>query len=146
MSGRHFLTLVDLQPDELSRIVERAIELKKMLQAGERYEPLRGRTMVLVFEKSSTRTRVSFETAMSQFGGNAIFLAPGDSHLARGEPIEDTARVLSRMVDVIVMRTGAHERVEKMAEYASVPVVNALSDGYHPCQLLADVQTFVEHR
>ena len=146
MSGRHFLTLMDLQPAELEGIVARAMELKRMLRAGERHEPLRGRTMVLVFEKSSTRTRVSFETGMGQFGGNAIFLAPGDSHLARGEPIEDTARVLSRMVDVIVMRTDAHQRVERMARYAEVPVINALSDDYHPCQLLADMQTFVEHR
>ncbi|MEE9447429.1 MAG: ornithine carbamoyltransferase, partial [Arenicellales bacterium] len=98
------------------------------------------------FEKSSTRTRTSFEIGMAQLGGHAMFLAPGDSHLDRGEPIKDTARVLSRMIDVIVMRTSSHERVKTMSEYASVPVVNALCDRYHPCQILADLQTYTEHR
>ena len=102
--------------------------------------------MGMIFDKSSTRTRVSFETAMAQFGGHAIFLSPRDTQLGRGEPIEDSARVLSRMVDVIMIRTFGHENIERFAEYSAVPVINALTDMYHPCQLLADVQTFVEHR
>jgi ornithine carbamoyltransferase len=100
----------------------------------------------MVFEKSSTRTRVSFETGMAHFGGQAIFLSPRDTQLGRGEPIEDSARVLSRMVDIIMIRTFEHEKIELFAEYSQVPVINALTDSYHPCQLLADVQTYVEHR
>ena len=100
----------------------------------------------MVFEKASTRTRVSFEAGMAQFGGSAIFLSPKDAQLGRGEPIEDTARVLSRMVDIIIIRTFEHAHLERFAEYASVPVINALTDYNHPCQLLADVQTYIEHR
>uniref|UniRef100_UPI0025BD65D2 ornithine carbamoyltransferase n=1 Tax=Aquisalimonas sp. TaxID=1872621 RepID=UPI0025BD65D2 len=100
----------------------------------------------MVFEKSSTRTRVSFEAGMDQLGGSAIFLSPRDSQLGRGEPVEDTARVLSRMVDAVMIRTFAHETLERFAAYSAVPVINGLSDSFHPCQLLADIQTFVEHR
>jgi ornithine carbamoyltransferase len=146
MAVRHFLTLLDLEPAELNRLIERAIELKAMQARGEVYEPLKNRVMGMVFEKSSTRTRVSFEAGMAQFGGHAIFLSPRDTQLGRGEPIEDTARVLSRMVDVIMIRTFEHEKIERFAEYSQVPVINALTDMYHPCQLLADVQTFVEQR
>lgn len=146
MTSRHFLTLLDLSTDEIKRIMERASALKSMLARGEPHELMRNRTAVLVFEKSSTRTRVSFETGVAQFGGSSIFLAPGDSQMGRGEPIADTARVLSRMADLIVMRTSAHERVVEMAAYASVPVINGLSDSFHPCQLLADVLTYREHR
>ena len=148
MPVRHFLSLMDLSPEELRGIVARARAIKQGADAhaDESGELLRNQTAALVFEKSSTRTRVSFETGVTQLGGNAIFLAPADSHLARGEPIEDTARVLSRMARLIIMRTGAHERVERMAEYASVPVINALSDFNHPCQQLADIQTWFEHR
>ena len=143
---QHFLTLLDIDPANLNRIIRRATELKSMQHAGERYEPLDGKVMAMIFDKSSTRTRVSFETAMAQFGGHAIFLSPRDTQLGRGEPVEDSARVLSRMVDVIMIRTFGHDNIERFAAYSAVPVINALTDMYHPCQLLADIQTFVEHR
>jgi ornithine carbamoyltransferase len=146
MTVRHFLTLLDLSKAELRQLVNRAIELKAMYKRGEIYEPLKNKVLGMVFEKSSTRTRVSFETAMYHFGGHAIFLSPRDTQLGRGEPIEDTARVLSRMVDIIMIRTFEHEKIERFAQCSQVPVVNALTDMYHPCQLLADVQTFIEHR
>jgi len=143
---RHFLTLMDLTPDELRGLIRRARELKDNQRAGQRYEPLKNRTLAMVFEKSSTRTRVSFETAMIQFGGAALFLSPRDTQLGRGEPVEDTARVLSRMADAITIRTYEHDKLERFAEQSRVPVINALTDKFHPCQLLADIQTFVEHR
>jgi ornithine carbamoyltransferase len=143
---RHFLTLLDVSPEELEGLVRRAIELKAEHRAGVVREPLKNRVLALVFEKSSTRTRVSFEAAMVQFGGAALFLSPRDSQLGRGEPVEDTARVLSRMVDAVTIRTFEHEKIERFAAYSSVPVINALTDRFHPCQLLADVQTFVELR
>ena len=143
---QHFLTLLDIDSVNLNRLVHRATELKAMQHAGERFEPLYGKVMGMIFDKSSTRTRVSFETAMAQFGGHAIFLSPRDTQLGRGEPIEDSARVLSRMVDAIMIRTYDHEMVERFAAYSKVPVINALTDMYHPCQLLADVETFIEHR
>ncbi len=146
MAVRHFLTLNDATPDELNRLIGRAIELKALQRAGTVYQPLAGKVMGMVFEKSSTRTRVSFEVAMVQFGGHAIFLSPRDTQLGRGEPIEDTARVLSRMVDVVMIRTYAHEQIERFAAQSQVPVINGLTDLYHPCQLLADIQTYVEHR
>jgi ornithine carbamoyltransferase len=146
MSVRHFLTLNDLSRDELRGLIQRAIELKAMHKAGEIYEPLKNKVLGMVFEKSSTRTRVSFETGMAQFGGHAIFLSPRDTQLGRGEPIEDSARVLSRMVDMIMIRTYEHEKIERFAAHSLVPVINALTDMYHPCQLLADMQTYVEHR
>ncbi len=146
MSVRHFLTLLDLSPAELDGLIRRAIELKAMLRRGESYEPLKNKVLGMVFEKSSTRTRVSFEAGMIQFGGQAIFLSPRDTQLGRGEPIEDSARVLSRMVDIIMIRTFEHEKIETFAAHSRVPVINALTDMYHPCQLLADVQTYVEHR
>ncbi len=146
MQPRHFLTLMDLNAQELRRLMDRAIELKAMQRAGEIHEPLRNRTLGMVFEKSSTRTRVSFETAMIQFGGGALFLSPSATQLGRGEPVEDTARVLSSMADGIVIRTFEHEKLELFARYSRVPVVNGLTDKFHPCQLLADVQTFIEHR
>lgn len=144
--AKHFLTLMDLEKDEAKGLIQRAIELKKMLREGTPHEFLKHKTMAMIFDKSSTRTRVSFEAGMVQFGGHAIFLSPRDTQLGRGEPIEDSARVLSRMVDLIMIRTFEHEKIEKFAEYSQVPVINALTDMYHPCQLLADVQTFVEHR
>ncbi|WP_455208780.1 ornithine carbamoyltransferase [Kaarinaea lacus] len=146
MAIRHFLTLFDLSSDDLQRMVYRAIELKAKQRAGEIYQPLKNKVLGMVFEKSSTRTRVSFEAGMAQFGGHAIFLSPRDTQLGRGEPIEDTARVLSRMVDIIMIRTFEHEKLERFASYSLVPVINALTDLHHPCQLLADIQTFVEHR
>jgi ornithine carbamoyltransferase len=143
---RHFLSLLDLTPEELHRLIRRAIELKRMLHEGESYTPLGNKTLAMVFEKSSTRTRVSFETGMTQLGGHALFLSPRDSQLGRGEPIEDSARVLSRMVDCIMIRTFEHEKIERFAAHSKVPVINALTDLLHPCQLLADMQTYLEHR
>lgn len=143
---RHFLTLLDLSPDELARLIERGIEHKRMRESGTIYEPLRGRTLAMVFDLSSTRTRVAFEAGMHQLGGHAIFLSPNDTQLGRGEPIEDTARVLSEMVDIIMLRTRDHADVESFARAAAVPVINAMSARSHPCQLLADIQTFVESR
>jgi ornithine carbamoyltransferase len=144
--ARHFLTLLDLEPAELDWVINRAIELKKMQHAGEIYEPLKNQVLGMIFEKSSTRTRISFEAGMTQFGGSAIFLSSRDTQLGRGEPIEDSARVMSRMVDAIMIRTFDHDIVEKFAAYSKVPVINALTDDFHPCQLLADMQTFKEHR
>jgi ornithine carbamoyltransferase len=146
MSTRHFLTLLDLNPQEFRDIIRRAGELKNMLANRVAHPILKDRVLAMVFEKSSTRTRVSFEAGMNQMGGSAIFLAPDDTQLGRGEPVEDTARVLSRMVDAIMVRTFAHEKIERMADFSSVPVINALTDDFHPCQLLADMQTFFEHR
>ncbi|MGD8526356.1 MAG: ornithine carbamoyltransferase, partial [Thioalkalispiraceae bacterium] len=143
---KHFLTLMDLDKDTLKQLTQRAIELKNILKRGEDYSPFRNRVMGMIFDKASTRTRVSFETGMVQLGGHAIFLSPRDTQLGRGEPIEDSARVLSRMVDIIMIRTFAHETIERFAEYSNVPVINALTDMYHPCQLLADMQTYYEHR
>ena len=145
-SVRHLLTLKDLKPVEHRALVKRGIELKEALKRGETHEVLKNRVLGMIFEKSSTRTRVSFEAGMAQMGGHAMFLSPRDTQLGRGEPIEDTARVLSRMVDVIMIRTFDHETVERFAEYSAVPVINGLTDLYHPCQLLADMMTFYEHR
>ena len=142
--NKHFLTLLDRTPTELTNLVDRALELKSRLEQGQIYSPLTGKTLALIFEKSSTRTRVSFEAAMSQLGGNCIFLSPDDSQLGRGEPLEDTARVLSGMVEAVVIRTASHDRILKFAEFSSIPVINGLTDDYHPCQLLADVLTIVE--
>ena len=146
MKPRHFLTLPDLTPAELKRLFARAMEMKAMLKRGERHTPLAGKTMAMIFEKSSTRTRVSFETGMAQLGGASVFLSPRDTHLDRGEPVEDTARVLSRMVDIIVIRANSHAMVERFAVHSQVPVINALTDLDHPCQLLADIQTWIEKR
>ncbi len=143
---RHFLQLTDLSSDELRTLITRAHEIKDMQHRGEIYEPLRNRVLAMIFEKSSTRTRVSFETGMIQFGGQAIFLSPRDCQLGRGEAIEDTARVLSGMVDAVMMRTFHHEDQQRFAAAASIPVINGLSDLYHPCQLLADMQTYFSHR
>lgn len=146
MATRHFTTLLDLSPSELDNLIQRAIELKAIQRSGKVFEPMKNKVLGMVFEKSSTRTRVAFETAMAQSGGHAIFLSPRDTQLGRGEPIEDSARVLSRMVDIIMIRTFEHEKIEKFAAYSQVPVINALTDRFHPLQLLADVQTYVEHR
>lgn len=146
MALRHFLTLKDLSKDELLQIIERGITLKREQRKGNIYEPLKNRVLALIFEKSSTRTRVSFESGMAQFGGSSLFLSPRDTQLGRGEPIEDSARVLSRMVDAITIRTFEHKKLETFAAHSSVPVINALTDDFHPCQLLADMQTYHEHR
>ena len=146
MSARHFLSLLDFSPEELRRLVGRAIELKELNRSRADPAPLKGRVLGMIFEKSSTRTRVSFETGMVQLGGHAVFLSPGDTQLGRGETVEDSARVISSMVDMIMIRTFAHTIVERFAASSSVPVINALTDRFHPCQLLADMQTYREHR
>lgn len=146
MSTRHFLTLMDLSSAELKQIISRASELKKMHREGTQYQPLKNRVLAMIFEKSSTRTRVSFEAGMAQFGGHALFLSPKDTQLGRGEPIEDSARVISSMVDAVMIRTFDHKDIETFAQYSAVPVINALTDDFHPCQLLADMQTYQEHR
>ncbi|KAA0017775.1 ornithine carbamoyltransferase [Salinicola corii] len=147
MSARHFLTLLDLSADELDYLIQRGITIKNRLKTnGPIYTPFSNRTLAMIFEKSSTRTRVSFETAMAQFGGHALFLSSRDTQLGRGEPIADTARVLSEMVDAVMIRTFSHAGLEEFAAASSVPVINALTDDYHPCQLLADVMTWTECR
>lgn len=146
MSTQHFLTLLDYSPEELRALLARAIDLKNLLKNGNSHTPLKNKTLAMIFEKSSTRTRVSFETGMVQLGGHALFLSPRDTQFGRGEPIEDSARVLSRMVDGVMIRTFKHENVEKFAAHSTVPVINGLTDLYHPCQLLADMQTWFEHR
>lgn len=146
MAVRHFLSLMDLTPVELRHLLKRAGELKAMLRAGQIHEPLKNKVLAMLFEKSSTRTRVSFEAGMAQLGGHAMFLSPRDTQLGRGEPIEDTARVLSSMVDVIMVRTFEHEKITRLAAHSRVPVINGLTDWVHPCQLLADMQTWLEHR
>jgi len=143
VNTRHFLTLTDLNALELKTLIQRAIERKRLTGP---YEPLKNRVLGMIFEKASTRTRVSFEVGMVHLGGAAIFLSPRDSQLDRGEPLEDTARVLSRMIDIIALRTHHHETVERFAKHSRVPVINALTDRFHPCQLLADIQTWFEHR
>ncbi len=142
MTTRHFLSLLDLSPTELQTVIQRAIELKKK-PINQNFN---GKVLSMVFEKASTRTRISFEAGMAQMGGSAIFLSPRDTQLGRGEPIEDSARVISSMTDIVMIRTFAHETIETFAEYSSVPVINALTDALHPCQLLADMQTFYEQR
>jgi len=139
---RDFLRLTDLDRSGLLELVERAAEWKLLGKKGPR--PLVGCTVGLVFEKASTRTRVSFEVAANQLGGQATFLSPRDTQLGRGEPLRDTARVLSRYVDALVVRTFGHEKLEEIARFAGVPVVNALTDASHPCQVLADLLTVAE--
>lgn len=146
MSTQHFLTLQDLSPQALDTLIDRAIELKAAHRAGEPSPQFPGSVMAMIFAKSSTRTRVSFESGMAQMGGHAMFLSPGDTQLGRGEPIEDSARVISSMVDIVMIRTFGHDIVERFAAHSSVPVINALTDDFHPCQLLADMQTYREHR
>ncbi len=143
---RHFLTLHDLTSDELHQLIARAVELKRLHKSGDVYQPLKNKVLAMIFDKSSTRTRVSFEAAMIQFGGSAIFLSNTDTQLGRGEAVADSARVISSMVDVVMIRTFRHAMVEQFSYHSVVPVINALTDQCHPCQLLADMQTYVEHR
>jgi len=144
MKPRHFISLLDISGEEFRLLIDRAIQLKNHRDPD--YQPLKGKVLAMIFEKSSTRTRISFESGMSHFGGSALFLSPRDTQLGRGEPIEDSARVISRMVDCIMLRTHLHETVTKFAEYSRVPVINGLTDEQHPCQLLADMQTYFELR
>ena len=144
MKSKHFLTLLDIPKEDIKKLIHRAIELKKMTKENIVYTPLQNKTIALLFDKSSTRTRVSFEVGMTHFGGNTLFLSPRDTQLGRGEPIEDTAKVISSMVDCVVIRTHDHEDVVKFSSKSSVPVINGLTELVHPCQLLADVMTYVE--
>ena len=144
--ARHFLTLLDFSPDELREIIARGSEFRRLHEEGRVYQPLKGRVLLMIFEAASSRTRVAFESGMSALGGHAINLAPGDSHLGRGEPIEDTAQALSGMVDVISIRTIDHARLQAFADAATVPVINAMSARSHPCQMLADMQAYFEHK
>jgi len=143
---KHFLSLLDLSKGELNTLIHRAIELKAMRQRNFTHEPLKNKTLAMIFEKSSTRTRISFEAGMTQLGGHAMFLSSRDTQLGRGEPIEDSAKVMSRMVDAIMIRTFDHKTIETFAANSKVPIINALTDLLHPCQLLADIMTYVEHR
>ncbi|WP_027158303.1 ornithine carbamoyltransferase [Methylobacter luteus] len=144
MNPRHFISLFDLSSEEFRRLISRAIELKNHRDPD--YQPLKGQVLAMIFEKSSTRTRISFEAGMSHFGGSALFLSPRDTQLGRGEPLQDSAKVISSMVDCIMLRTNKHETVSTFAEHSRVPVINGLTDLQHPCQLLADMQTYFEHR
>ncbi|UVM60204.1 MULTISPECIES: ornithine carbamoyltransferase [Pseudomonas] len=146
MSARHFLSLMDFTPDELLGVIRRGVELKDLRNRGVLFEPLKNRVLGMIFEKSSTRTRISFEAGMIQLGGQAIFLSPRDTQLGRGEPISDCAIVMSSMLDAMMIRTFAHSTLTEFAAHSRVPVINGLSDDLHPCQLLADMQTFLEHR
>jgi ornithine carbamoyltransferase len=141
---RHFISVLDLGADEFRHLINRAIALKNHRDPD--YQPLKGQVLAMVFEKSSTRTRISFEAGMAHFGGNAIFLSPRDTQLGRGEPLEDTAKVISSMVDCVMLRTFKHETVTVFAQHSSVPVINGLTDEQHPCQLLADMQAYFEQR
>ena len=146
MHVRHFLSLLDFSSEELQALIQRACELKQLRDRGEEQRLFAGKVLGMIFEKSSTRTRVSFEAGMQQLGGHAMFLSPQDTQLGRGEPVEDSARVISSMVDIITIRTFGQDILERFARHSRVPVINALSDSFHPCQLLADMQTFFEHR
>lgn len=143
---RHFLTLLDVSQEEARHILKRAVKIKRRLKEGVAHQPLAGKTLGMIFDKASTRTRVSFETGMYQLGGHALFLHSDNTQLGRGEPIADSARVLSSMVDGITIRTFGHDIVQEFAKYSKVPVINALTDLTHPCQILADVMTYEEHR
>ncbi|MFE8072647.1 ornithine carbamoyltransferase [Marinobacteraceae bacterium S3BR75-40.1] len=146
MAVRHFLTLFDFTPGELEKLLDHAIVLKQERRRGQPRDTLHNRVLAMVFEKSSTRTRVSFEAGMAQLGGAALFLSPRDTQLGRGEPIEDTAKVISSMCDAVMIRTFGHDKIKTFAHHSATPVINALTDDYHPCQLLADMQTWREHR
>ncbi|MCD5995097.1 ornithine carbamoyltransferase [Pseudomonas sp. CDFA 602] len=146
MNARHFLSMMDYTPDELLGLIRRGVELKDLRNRGVLFEPLKNRVLGMIFEKSSTRTRLSFEAGMIQLGGQAIFLSHRDTQLGRGEPIADSAKVMSRMLDAVMIRTYAHSNLIEFAANSRVPVINGLSDDLHPCQLLADMQTYLEHR
>jgi ornithine carbamoyltransferase len=143
---RHFLQFSDFTREQIEHVIERARIIKERFKRYQTYLPLTDRTLAMVFEKASTRTRVSFEAGMYQLGGSVIHLTTGDSQLGRAEPIEDTARVISRMVDLVMIRTFEQTKIERFAQHSRVPVINGLTNEYHPCQILADIFTFSEHR
>ena len=146
MHTRHFLQLKDFELPEFEHLFERTRILKAKRARGELYQPLHGKTLAMIFEKHSTRTRVSFEAGMNQLGGSAMFLSPRDTQVSRGEPIEDVAQVISRMVDIVMIRTFEQSIIERFADHSRVPVINGLTNEYHPCQILADIFTYLEHR
>jgi ornithine carbamoyltransferase len=146
MTIKHFLQFNDLTKDEIYYLFDRAKLLKKQFKEYQKHWPLEDRTLVMIFEKASTRTRLSFESGMHQLGGAAIYLNTKDSQLGRGEPVEDAAQVISRMSDVVMIRTFEQEIIERFAQNSRVPVINGLTNEYHPCQILADIFTFIEHR
>ena len=146
MSLKHYLQFTDLTAGEYAYLFERAALIKKKFKAYEKHQTLVDRTLAMIFEKASTRTRVSFEAGMYQLGGSVVHLTTGDSQLGRAEPIEDSARVISRMVDLVMIRTYEQTKIERFAEYSRVPVINGLTNEFHPCQILADIFTFIEHR
>src|SRR5438067_2875858 len=143
---KHFLQFSDFTRDEFEYLIERATVIKRKFKNYEIYHPLVDRTLVMVFEKNSTRTRLSFEAGMHQLGGAAIYLNTRDSQLGRGEPVEDAAQVISRMCDVVMIRTFEQDIISRFAGSSRVPVINGLTNEYHPCQILADIYTFIEHR
>jgi ornithine carbamoyltransferase len=143
---KHYLKFADLRAEEYAYLFERTREIKKRFKNYEKYQPLVDRTLAMIFEKASTRTRVSFEAGMYQMGGSVLNITTGDSQLGRAEPIEDTARVISRMVDIVMIRTFEQSKIERFAAHSRVPVINGLTNEYHPCQVLADLFTFIEHR
>ncbi|MDO5290705.1 MAG: ornithine carbamoyltransferase [Pseudomonadota bacterium] len=143
---KHYLQFSDFSADEYAYLLARAALIKRKFKAYEKHHSLSDRTLALIFEKASTRTRVSFEAGMYQLGGSVVHLTSGDSQLGRAEPIEDTARVISRMVDVVMIRTFEQSRIEQFAAHSRVPVINGLTNEYHPCQILADIFTYIEHR
>jgi ornithine carbamoyltransferase len=143
---RHYLQFKDFRAEEYAYLFERTREIKKRFKNYEKYQPLVDRTLAMIFEKASTRTRVSFEAGMYQMGGSVVHLTTGDSHLGRAEPVADSARVISRMVDIVMIRTYAQSMIEDFAAHSRVPVINGLTNEYHPCQILADIFTFIEHR
>jgi ornithine carbamoyltransferase len=145
-SIKHYLQFTDLTPSEYAYLFDRAAFIKKKFKSYERHQPLVDRTLALIFEKASTRTRVSFEAGMYQLGGSVVHLTTGDSQLGRAEPIEDSARVISRMVDLVMIRTFEQTKIERFANCSRVPVINGLTNEFHPCQILADIFTFIEHR
>ncbi|MDP1655836.1 MAG: ornithine carbamoyltransferase [Sulfuritalea sp.] len=146
MSLKHYLQFTDLTADEYAYLFDRAALIKKKFKAYEKHQPLADRTLAMIFEKASTRTRVSFEAGMYQLGGSVVHLTTGDSQLGRAEPIEDSARVISRMVDLVMIRTYEQTKIARFAEYSRVPVINGLTNEFHPCQIMADIFTFIEHR
>ncbi len=146
MSLKHYLQFSDLTADEYAYLFERAALIKKKFKAYDKHQTLTDRTLAMIFEKASTRTRVSFEAGMYQLGGSVVHLTTGDSQLGRAEPIEDSARVISRMVDLVMIRTYEQTKIERFAEHSRVPVINGLTNEFHPCQILADIFTFIEHR
>ena len=143
---RHYLQFKDFSAAEYAYLFERASIIKTRFKTYERYQPLVDRTLAMIFEKASTRTRVSFEAGMYQMGGSVVHLTTGDSQLGRAEPVEDSARVISRMVDLVMIRTFEQSKLERFAAHSRVPVINGLTNEFHPCQILADVYTFIEHR